>query len=238
MARLLIARDNYLYFEHSKEHVLDMDSYNYFYVSVPYLVDNVFCFNDYKTQDIHGFIEWLKEIIDNDFKKETAYEDLDVEFQAEIDANGDFNIRLDLGGAGGVVMTNYIKISDINKENVKSFYYELKQEWDNHFGVEVCSDTPQYLKTKEDKETYVKKFYEKETVEIVNPNENNKDYLCARVRFRKYGKIYTYIVDKFDNKCLWYTEDKGDKVIVIEFVYLNEDELPVPLNKMKKLLGY
>ena len=31
--------------------------------------------------------------------------------------------------------------------------------------------------------------------------------------------------------------DKGDKVIVIEFVYLNEDELPVPLNKIK-LLGY
>lgn len=70
---------------------------------------------------------------------------------------------------------------------------------------------------------------------IINEKEENK-YLCAKVLYHSHSKLYTFFVDEICHNCKWYTEDSDKEVFVQEFIYLSKEELPVPIEKMKKII--
>lgn len=65
---------------------------------------------------------------------------------------------------------------------------------------------------------------------------NQEKILCAKAKYSRFSKVYTFLVDEKLDDVDWIVEDSLKEVKVIDFVELTIDELPVDYSQMKKII--
>ncbi len=135
----------------------------------------------------------------------------------------------------------------LDREEIESFYNQLINEMelcDNKINIDNRNRSEI---TAEHISSLHGIYLDKENIdkmnEILNSNEELKKcifgekYQCARATYSEDGgKLYTFFVDEICHNCQWFVEDTEQEVFVKEFVVLAENDLPVKINKMKKII--
>ena len=244
-AKLLLDKKEqiYMYFVFTaKEKDLILGDYNEIDIYIPQLFsDKYFWFSDYKCDDILGLYNFTRKIVEYNIVDEESYTDLDYHFELSVNED-DIYIELDLE-YGICGLENYIHLGNIKIEHLEEFNKELLKALSIFTGYTIEEINEQYNK-------YLSKFnlssINKKEIKVLNnniTNELNNDlknekHLCAIATYNNYSKKYTFFVDEIieGEDIEWYVEGTNNKVNVLEFKEIYTKDLPVSVNKMKKIV--
>lgn len=227
----------------NKEKDLILEDYNEIDIYIPQLFsDKCFWFSDYKCDDIFGLYNFTRKIVEYNISSEETYTDLDNNFELYVDKN-DIYIELDLS-YGLNQFENYIHLSDIKIEHLEAFNKELLKTLSIFTGYKIEEINEQYNKylTKFDHDSIAKKetkIKDSKITDEINKETINEKQLCAIATYNNYSKKYTFFVDEIieGEDVEWYVEGTNNKVNVIEFKEIYTNDLPVSINRMKKIVS-
>lgn len=210
-------------------------------------------FNDSDVEDLVKYLDnLLKGKIENNFSTFLGYPEIVItHFLPSKDENGNekdltLQIEIEYDPEEGYDFDGWLSFT-LDRAEIEEFYYQLfeeveklKKEIRYNKNYNYTNYYPRAFKLENEKENINKKIeeaYKKVNMQEQQNDSHGKRYRCVRARYNEfYGKEYTFFVDEFYVDGHWFVEDTEQEVFLTDLVLLTEEELPVNLERMKRLV--
>lgn len=206
--------------------------------------------------DVEDFVKYLDNLLKGKIEKNYSiclgYPEIVItHFLPSKDENGnekDLTLQIEIGYdlEEGYDFDDWLSFT-LDRVEIEEFYYQLfeevekiKKESRYNKNYNYTYYYPSAFQLKNEKENINKKIeeaYKKVKIQEQQNDSHDKKYRCVRARYNEfYGKEYTFFVDEFYVDGHWFVEDTEQEVFLTDLVLLTEEELPVNLERMKRLV--